>query len=57
MPRVLVLLKVGVNFRKRDRRRVGEGRLGNLCCEIVEELGEKGESGSDRVLLVSDNDG
>jgi hypothetical protein len=57
MPRVLVLLKVGVNFRERDRRWVGEGRLGNLCREIVEELAEKGESGSDRVLLVSDNNG
>jgi hypothetical protein len=52
---ILVLLKVIVDFREGDRGWIGEGRLGNLCCEIVEELAEEGESGSDGVLLVSDN--
>jgi len=31
--------------------------LWDLRCEIVEELGEKGEGWSDRVFLVGDNDG
>jgi hypothetical protein len=52
---VLVLLKVTVDFREGDRRWIGEGRLGNLCCKIVEKLAEEGESGSDGVLLVSDD--
>jgi hypothetical protein len=55
MSRVLVLLNVVIDLRERDRRWVGEGRLWNLRCEIVKELGEKGESRSDRVLVVSDN--
>ena len=41
MPRILVLLEVGVDIRERDRRRVGEGRLGNFGRKIIKELGEE----------------
>jgi hypothetical protein len=54
---VLVLLKVRIELRKRDCGWFGEGRLWNLRREIVEELGEEGESRSDRVLLVGDDHG
>jgi len=57
MSRVLVLLKVSIDLRKRNRGWAGEGRLWDLRCEIVEELGEKGKCRSDRVLLVGNNDG
>jgi hypothetical protein len=56
MSRVLILLKVRIELWKRNRGWVGEGRLWNLRCEIVEELGEKGECRSDRVLVVGDDD-
>lgn len=57
MSRVLVLLKEGIDLRERNCGRVGERGLWNLRCEIVKELGEKGESRSDRVLVVGDNHG
>jgi hypothetical protein len=55
MPWVLVLLNVIVDLRERDCGRIGKGRLWNLCREIIKKLGEKGESWSDRVLLVGDD--
>src|SRR5712671_4126934 len=52
---VLVLLKKAVDLWERNRGRFREGRLRNFSCEIIKELGEKGESRSDRIFLVSDN--
>jgi hypothetical protein len=54
---VLVLLKVSVELGERDLGWVGKGRLWDLGCKIIEELGEKGESWSDRVFLVRDDHG
>lgn len=52
---VLVLLKVSVDLWERYCGWVGKGRLWNLRCEIIEDLGKKGESWSDRVFMVRDD--
>ena len=52
---VLVLLEVSVDLWERDCGWVGKRRLWNFRREIIEELGEKGESWSDRVFLVRDD--
>ena len=52
---VLVLLEVSVHLWERDCGWVGKGRLWDLRCEVIEELGEKGEGWSDRVFLVRDD--
>jgi len=55
MSGVLVLLEVSVDLWERDCGWVGKRRLWNFRREIIEELGEKGESWSDRVFLVRDD--
>jgi len=55
VPRILVLLEVGVDIWERDRRWIGEGRLGDLGRKIIEELGEEREGGSNGILVVGDN--
>ena len=56
MPRILILLKIGVDIWELDRRRIGEGRLGDLGREIIKELGQERESGPNGILLVGNDD-